>query len=665
MANFKITTEMLLDYKKAEDASESFRQKVIADARATGKIADKELEKFSDNAVRHFQRVEQEAEEFRRAGGATGAFLGRIGENLESFEGLGEVIGAVGQAAQASVGLIDKETAELIDTTATAAESFGMMGAMLGPIGALAGAAIGAVVGYFAATSKQAQEAAKKLAEIEKRARDTTNEFRGLERIDLSSLATRLKQITDELVKTKGSTAGIRAEISDLSSKGLDALTLAYEEIGLSAEAASLAASRAVFGDKRSVDDLKKAYEDAKKAAEDLTTKNKEAGEVASLTATLLAMEIIEAQKTYDFFEKQSKVDFTSEDKLPGFEKRLNEANTALSDYLKNQAVLIAEDAKIQGEANALLILSAQELAAKKASLEKGTTQAQKKGLKDREKAEKESIKERNKLAEEDYLAKQRNERAKLDFFIELENERDRKTAEIIDLGIARRIKKEENLQDTFADLYRREIRLRENQAAQEEAAQAEKIKQLNALASEYKAILSPFADVLGSITGHILENLELGKSAFDGLAKAAARAISQTLKALGKEYAVKALGETAYGLASLALGPIGGVSAADHFAAAATFGLAALAAGVGGAIAGKAGREDAGAGGGRGASSGFSGGPGASQRTAFETNVQAPIIVQFNSVIPPTERDAAQAGATVSRLIEAHRNSGGTSFAA
>lgn len=66
-----------------------------------------------------------------------------------------------------------------------------------------------------------------------------------------------------------------------------------------------------------------------------------------------------------------------------------------------------------------------------------------------------------------------------------------------------------------------------------------------------------------------------------------------QMLKSLAMQAAPKALWELAEGLASLALGPIGGVSAGAHFAAAATFGGiagvsiaadSALSAGVGGA---------------------------------------------------------------------------------
>lgn len=65
-------------------------------------------------------------------------------------------------------------------------------------------------------------------------------------------------------------------------------------------------------------------------------------------------------------------------------------------------------------------------------------------------------------------------------------------------------------------------------------------------------------------------------------MGKSFAMAAAEGLRALAKQAAVHALMEAALGLASLALGPIGGVSAGAHFAAAAAFGGVAIAAGVG-----------------------------------------------------------------------------------
>jgi hypothetical protein len=64
---------------------------------------------------------------------------------------------------------------------------------------------------------------------------------------------------------------------------------------------------------------------------------------------------------------------------------------------------------------------------------------------------------------------------------------------------------------------------------------------------------------------------------------EAAKQMVAQGLMAIGKDFAVKALGETAMGVAALAIGgPFAGKSAADHFTAAGLFAGAAVAAGAG-----------------------------------------------------------------------------------
>lgn len=74
---------------------------------------------------------------------------------------------------------------------------------------------------------------------------------------------------------------------------------------------------------------------------------------------------------------------------------------------------------------------------------------------------------------------------------------------------------------------------------------------------------------------------------------------LKQTLEALGSRMAVRGIEELAEGVASLALGPIGGVSAAAHFASAALFGAGAVAAGVASKSIGGASAHGGGGGGG------------------------------------------------------------------
>lgn len=145
----------------------------------------------------------------------------------------------------------------------------------------------------------------------------------------------------------------------------------------------------------------------------------------------------------------------------------------------------------------------------------------------------------------------------------------------------------------------------------------------------------SDLMPVIESVTGRLYENIEAGKDAFEGFGDAVASGIRDALKAIGKQFAVQALGEAASGLASLALGPIGGISAGAHFAAAAGFAAAAVAAGVGSALVGRSVAQEtsptpvASSG---NSNEGFSGGPGGQSR-AFTTDVKAPLVINVSGV--------------------------------
>jgi hypothetical protein len=120
----------------------------------------------------------------------------------------------------------------------------------------------------------------------------------------------------------------------------------------------------------------------------------------------------------------------------------------------------------------------------------------------------------------------------------------------------------------------------------------------LTALGSTFGA----FSDAVGA--GY--EALVSGKGSVIGAAKEVAAA---RLMATGKESAVNALRETALGFSSLALGPIGGVSAAGHFKAAGLHAAVAVAAGLASSALGSGGGGGGGGGGGASAGSGSSSG--------------------------------------------------------
>ncbi|MDX2093803.1 MAG: hypothetical protein SFX73_38560 [Kofleriaceae bacterium] len=89
----------------------------------------------------------------------------------------------------------------------------------------------------------------------------------------------------------------------------------------------------------------------------------------------------------------------------------------------------------------------------------------------------------------------------------------------------------------------------------------------------------------LGGAWNGVASGISAGYAALvDGTgsaAEAAKRAIADTLKAEGASMAVLAIKETGLGVASLALGPIGGASAAAHFKAAAVLAGGAVLAGA------------------------------------------------------------------------------------
>jgi hypothetical protein len=123
----------------------------------------------------------------------------------------------------------------------------------------------------------------------------------------------------------------------------------------------------------------------------------------------------------------------------------------------------------------------------------------------------------------------------------------------------------------------------------------------------EFNAYQRAFG-ALSSAVGSAFDAMVAGHG---GVGKAAKAAIAESLLATGKDAAVHALIETAYGFGSLAIGgPLAGASAAAHFKSAGLFALGAAAAGVAAHELGAGG-----AGGGGGAPSVAGGGGGASPR--------------------------------------------------
>ncbi len=138
-------------------------------------------------------------------------------------------------------------------------------------------------------------------------------------------------------------------------------------------------------------------------------------------------------------------------------------------------------------------------------------------------------------------------------------------------------------------------------------------------------------------------------------------KAFGQAVAGASKMMFVSGIQEAALGLASLALGPLGGVSAAMHFKAAAAFGAGAV---VAGAIAGQLGV------GGSGASGGASfGGGGASQAAPISTGGASASAPATNTVMIigdpfDTETNSRRRQANAKRIVErVNGDSAGGSF--
>jgi len=132
---------------------------------------------------------------------------------------------------------------------------------------------------------------------------------------------------------------------------------------------------------------------------------------------------------------------------------------------------------------------------------------------------------------------------------------------------------------------------------------------------ARYASYANTVMSITGELTSQLEKNIAQGNNAFAGMGRAALGGVSEVLKALAKLWGIKAIGEFADGLHALANpaeAALRGESAPTHFLAAAKYGAAAVAAGVGGAVLGGLSQRDAGgAGAGGGASSGNSAGGG------------------------------------------------------
>jgi hypothetical protein len=208
---------------------------------------------------------------------------------------------------------------------------------------------------------------------------------------------------------------------------------------------------------------------------------------------------------------------------------------------------------------------------------------------------------------------------------------------------------------ETWLSYEQKRLSFQANEEVQRQAREARQIAQWQELQQEYLSALQPIGDVTTALFDQVAENVAAGEKAFAGFGKAARGAVSEVLKSKAKEWGAEALASLAAGFASLALGPVGGVPASLHFKAAAGYGAAAVAAGVGGVALGKGLGAEAGAGVGAGTgSSGGSSSSGFSQpgQPGGPTTLST-VNVTFQSTVPMTFDQQVEAARTIQGLLD------------
>jgi hypothetical protein len=693
-------------------AEESLKQITAQAAREVDRAAGKV--KSVTEIVDGVRDLTEEVKRLDGAGGEAAESLGMLVLN-ETVDKFGDLKDIFEKSAGALFGLSE----EAVDATvrvADLAEKGAMVGAAFGPMGAaiglVAGGALGALVESLTASSKQAEEAAAAAAEYEQRvarlsiaasvavSQEELNAALEEGRKAAEANAGAVKILTDaqaaeqkRVEEVQAKIASYKAELESLNKTRTEELSLLQEEeIRSRKNILTYEISTYQVG---LLDEAKGKLTTATKA---LTIAEQEQQKVASILAQTQAIQAIDTLDAANAIEEQlliitqgSKFAKQSTSSLEAEQARLIKtlgvsakeieglglANIELADSQFDAVEATQAQNENQEQANiitayakadlARLAEITSELSSRKqalASSTKASTAATKEdtaakkeaeqAAKALEKAEEVYAKIQEDRAEKK-LAYQRRlrDQAQADYLAEQAALKKRAEEE---LKLAQEIAKKRDEAEQYARKLQNE---RKQKEAEDALAQAEQL-------------LRPLEDVTTTIFDTIVENVANGEKAFAGLGIAIRDSIVNTLKAMGKEYLVKALGETAEGIASLAIGgPIAGASAAAHFKAAAGFAAAAVAAGAGAAAIGSVGGAGGGGGiptsgaGGGGANAGGGGSAslGGASSSASSQGPAPTVVVDFRGAMFPTTdlRAAQEFGAAVAGYIDAAFRSGAT----
>lgn len=561
--------------------------------------ADKGLEAFGQKAAGILGDLKESVEEALDL------------EKLDrGFEGAGKALDLFGKVADRAFGPLAAHIGEALGEAFEFSEAGMKIGAAWGPIGGIIGGLAGLLVDasikayeFFTATKKisaQWLELQGSVKTTQERLEELKNSAFDLDTLDLSSALSVLGELQSQISAANAAAlAGVAGfdKVAGTLKGQFDTLAQSSLE-GLIFKVDTLAYGLDTLGEEKTIPQLKSDLEEAGKAVE--TAK----GRVGDLRKELASTKLISVERLLTLFADYKRATYDAEKAT----KELAAADKAYTDA-----------------------------ATKGAAARKKAREEEKKALADQLKILNDSvIFELNKEAIEARLAREELDR--------IEEEKEAYEAAVED-QIQASIRWHDQQSEARArardeeEEYREERRL----ALEEDFAE---------LTAGYQDALAPLAQFVGAIFGAITKNIEAGNKALAGVGRAARGAVAEILKGFAKQWGAQAIAELAAGFASLALGPIGGVPASQHFAAAGLYGAAAAAAGVGGAALSRGASSPASS---PAASAGGSPSLGSGDRAPSQGGT---IIVQMsgNMFLEGGERDIARAGRRIAGAVNASR---------
>lgn len=612
---------------------------------------------------------------------------------------IGDVKDVIEGVANSFGGLTEAQSATLEKTTSLA-QAMGGLGSIAGPLGALIGAGLGGAIGYFTSQSANAIQETRNFREQMQSATDAAEVYKdSLQQLAIEILSTgrltaatlsstiaaqqaatgkRLQALASDSKTTKEQLEQITEDLKTQGEINLE--TLAKTAKSISETIVEDANNLAGLYDSIDKDKYDKSITRANTYYKKIKSLEEEAIEAAAKGRTgdvsRIASDLAQIEALYNAnYQGILKLELESKERYEKSQESKSKATSASTKKIEENTEATEDNAKaIQSQVRALF--EAESIASKLAS--------------------------KTKLAEDAFVIEPKLKIPPLDkedmllalpsldfasfvditkyieefedFAVEIQDIfREQFEDKALNLSVAidpeSQKQAEKDLQDVIKNAEQVEKQRQERADYAIKIANERRQKEAEDALAQAEQLLRPLEDVTMSIFDTMLENIALGKSAFADLGAAIRDSIFNALKAIGKEYAVKAIGETAQGLAALAIGgPFGAKSASEHFAAAASFAAAAVAAGVGAAAVGAGSKAAIPGGGGGSASLGGAGGGGSPSLGAAANGASnqptAAVVVDFRGAMFPTSdlRAAQEFGAAVAGYIDSAYKGGAIS---